>query len=222
MPASRIVAFLAAVLIPTIAPLAPRLAVAQAPSALDAARTMEKALVDCIARAEKSVVAIARVRKGGFGLGGGDVDERLRLDRRRFGAIDPEPTNPDFVPNEFATGVVIDVNGYILTNYHVLGDPDENEYFVWIQRRPYQVTEVFAPEKVMAGDPWTDLAVLKIAATNLEPIKMGDATKLRKGMLVVALGNPYAIARDGDVCASWGMVSNLNRSVASRSRRTST
>ncbi len=192
---------------------------AQEPTALDAARAMEGVLVNCIARAEKSVVAIARVRKGGFGLnGGGDFDERLRLDRRRFGTTDPEPTNPDFVPQEFATGVVIDRNGYILTNYHVLGDPDENDYFVWVQRRPYQVTEVLVPEKVLAGDPWTDLAVLKVAATDLDPIQMGDASKLRKGMIVIALGNPYAIARDGDVSASWGMVSNLNRSVATRSR----
>ena len=196
-----------------------RQVLAQGPTALDAARAMESVLVACIAKAEKSVVAIARVRKGGFGLsGGGDIDERLPLDRRRFGTTDPEPTSPDFVPNEFASGVVIDRNGHILTNYHVLGDPEENDYYVWIQRRPFQVMEVLVPEEVRAGDPWTDLAVLKVSANDLEPIQMGDASKLRKGMIVIALGNPYAIARDGDVSASWGIVSNLHRSVATRSQ----
>ena len=65
-----------------------------------------------------------------------------------------------------------------------------------------------------AGDPWTDLAVLKIAATDLEPMPLGDASRLRKGMIVIALGNPYGIARDGEVSASWGIISNLRRATA--------
>ena len=43
------------------------------------------------------------------------------------------------------------------------------------------------------------------------PIKFGDARKLKKGQIVIALGNPYAIARDGQASASWGIVSNLAR-----------
>ena len=43
------------------------------------------------------------------------------------------------------------------------------------------------------------------------PIKFGDATKLKKGQIVIALGNPYAIARDGQASASWGIVANLTR-----------
>jgi serine protease Do len=64
---------------------------------------------------------------------------------------------------------------------------------------------------VQAGDPWTDLAVLKIDGSDLEPMPLGDAATLRKGMIVVALGNPYGIARDGEVSASWGIISNLRR-----------
>ena len=63
----------------------------------------------------------------------------------------------------------------------------------------------------MRADPRSDLAVLEIEATDLTPIKFGDATKLKKGQIVIALGNPYAIARDGQVSASWGIVSNLTR-----------
>jgi len=43
------------------------------------------------------------------------------------------------------------------------------------------------------------------------PITMGDAAKLKKGQIVIALGNPYAIARDGQASASWGIVANLAR-----------
>jgi serine protease Do len=53
--------------------------------------------------------------------------------------------------------------------------------------------------------------VLGIEAVDLPPIRLGDAGQLRKGQIVVALGNPYALARDGQVSASWGIVSNLAR-----------
>ena len=43
------------------------------------------------------------------------------------------------------------------------------------------------------------------------PITFGDGTKVQKGQIVIALGNPYAIARDGQASASWGIVANLQR-----------
>jgi len=53
--------------------------------------------------------------------------------------------------------------------------------------------------------------VLAVDADDLVTIPLGDADELKKGRIVVALGNPYAIARDGQVSASWGIVSNLAR-----------
>ena len=104
--------------------------------------------------------------------------------------------------------------GNIVTNYHVLGDPAQNDYYVWVRQRPFKVAQVEVPQEVKAGDPWTDLAVVKIAASDLEPMPLGDASQLRKGMIVIALGNPYGIARDGEVSASWGIISNLRRATA--------
>jgi serine protease Do len=158
---------------------------------------IERALIDAIARAEKSVVAIARVRRplpGEEPAGGGGDFRRLI-----------EPDNPDYVPNDFATGVVIDAGGQIVTNQHVLGDVQESEYYVTTaERRVYRA-------RVVAADPRVDLAVLEIDAQDLVPIRLGDASGLQKGQIVVALGNPYAIARDGQASASWGIVANLGR-----------
>ena len=181
----------------------------------DGALAVQNAVVAAIAKAERSVVAIARVRKerppGGEPLPGGFAP---RITPRPSGLNGALHTSPDFIPNEYATGVVWDHDGHIVTNHHVLGNPEENDYFVWVRRRPFKVTRVEVPEHVRASDPWTDLAVLKIGAEDLEPITLGDASTLRKGMIVIALGNPYGIARDGDVSAGWGIVSNLRRAAA--------
>ncbi len=185
-----------------------------------AALVVQDAIVEAIARAERSVVAIARVRKQGPEARIPALEpDGIPLNRAPLGFADTNPTSPDFVPNEFGTGVVIDREGHIVTNYHLLGNPAENDYYVWVQRRPFRVTRVEVPQAVRAGDPWTDLAVLQVSADNLEPIQLGDASALRKGMLVIALGNPYAVARDGEVSASWGIVSNLRRAAPTGDQR---
>lgn len=178
-------------------------AFAQDAGGIETATGLEKSLVAAIARAEKSVVAIARVRKERPGEA---VNFEFRFDpfgRQTAPSVTPVPTDPDFVPTEYATGVVVDARGLVLTACHVLGD--ESDYYVTThERKVYRAT-------VKGADPRSDLAVLSISADHLIPITMGDAAALRKGSLVVALGNPYAIGRDGQVSASWGIVSNLAR-----------
>lgn len=171
---------------------------------------LEKSLVDAIARAERSVVAISRQRRPLGAARPAAPGERVEgrdepRDAERVGLV-PErtPEDPDFVPQDYATGVVVDRSGLIVTAYHALGDVARSRYWVTWQRKPYEAT-------VRAADPWLDIAVLKIAADNLEPIRFGDARTLRRGQFVVALGNPYAIARDGLPSATWGIVSNLSR-----------
>jgi serine protease Do len=161
---------------------------------------MERLVTEAIERAEKSVVAIARVRR--------EKDAPPRepgeIALPPLSARGSNPTDPEFVPNEFGTGVVIDAKGLIVTNYHVLGNVREADYYLWLNRKPYAA-------KVKAADPWLDLAVLQIDADGLRPMAFGDARTLKKGQFVIALGNPYAIARDGQPSASWGIVSNLQR-----------
>lgn len=184
-------------------------------SAIEAVSSMEKLLVDAIARAEKSVVSIARLPTERpldlERLGNPDILPAAPFVREPLLAEDPE--RPDFLPADFASGVVIDARGLILTNYHALKDVKRSQYIVWVARKPY-------PAKIKAADPWLDLAVLEIAATDLTPMPLGNARQLKKGQIVVSLGNPYAIARDGEPSAAWGIISNLSRAtpVAPQSR----
>ncbi len=169
---------------------------------------VENVLVDAIARGEKSVVAIARVdaersaEQRGVEIVPGPFG---RLPRSR---LSPSPGDPDFIPDEFATGVVVDRHGLILTYYHVLGLKSQH-YVTTADRKVY-------PARIKAADPRSDLAVLEIEATNLTPMPLGNGAALKKGQIVIALGNPYAIARDGQASASWGIVANLGRKAGPR------
>jgi len=180
-------------------------------SGLEAAEAVERALVEVIARAEKSVVAIARVRRAPPG-------EMLNLEtrpdpfgRRILAPPVPRPADPDFIPTEYATGVVVDRRGWVLTVYHVLGE--QSDYYVsTYDRRVYRA-------KLAAADPRSDLAVLapdeeflpRPNAIDLPTMSLGDAAGLRKGQIAVCLGNPFAMARDGQASASWGILANLGR-----------
>ncbi len=180
------------------------------PSGIEAAAAIERVLVDVIARSENSVVAVARVRKERPG-------ETFQLEprpdpfgRRPAPLTSPQPGDPDFMPNEYGTGVVVDRRGLVLTAYHVLGE-DSDYYVTTADRSVYKAT-------VKAADPRSDLAVLALEgpdnstpAANFSPITLGSAAEVKKGQIVITLGNPYAIARDGQASAGWGIVANLGR-----------
>lgn len=186
---------------------APSVARAQEPSGLQAAVAIERAMMDAIAQAEKSVVSIARMSSEAA-----TESERGMLDspfRPRQMRESHDPRDADYVPKEFATGVVIDAKGFILTTYHCVRKGDLHK-IVTINRKLFNTS-------IYAADPRSDLAVLrvddgqKIAPDDFVPIKFGDAKQVRKGQIVITLGNPHGIARDGQVSASWGIISNLAR-----------
>jgi len=158
--------------------------------------SVEQALIDAIARAERSVVAIARVYRP---LPGEDPAEAGEDFRRIV-----SPDSPEYVPNDFATGVVV-APKQVVTNFHVLGNSAQSEYYVTTADRK------ILRARIVAADPRIDLAILEVEGAELTPAVLGNGDALRKGQIVVALGNPYAIARDGQVSASWGIVSNLSR-----------
>ncbi|HET6884368.1 MAG TPA: trypsin-like peptidase domain-containing protein [Pirellulales bacterium] len=197
----------------------------QATADLELVSAVERVVSRAIARAERSVVSIARRKR--------DVSQQLADSHpgalsRRVGPDTSTPVDAGFAANEFASGVVIDARGLILTNRHVLGDePELNDFYVTtIDRKVFTVKTsdrpVF-PMKVKASDAMSDLAVLEplddsiVRKGDFTPIEFGDAATLRKGQLVIALGNPYGIARDGQASASWGIVANLARKSATSS-----
>ena len=98
------------------------------------------------------------------------------------------------------SGVVISADGYVVTNNHVIGE-GESEVTVTVGDR----REVRA--KIIGVDSWTDLALLKIDATNLPVIPWGDSSKLRVAEWVMAVGNPFSLNQT----VTLGIVSALGR-----------
>lgn len=177
------------------------------PSGLQVAAALEEVLTNAIARCERSVVAVARFRQAPklASTNRQALEGRLNVFApQQWSAL--AASGAEAEPTDFATGIVIDASGLILTNHHILADDSEYQVTT-IDRKPYVA-------RVKAADPRSDLAVLQIEASDLQPIPLGNGAAVRKGQIVVALGNPYAIARDGQASASWGIVSNVSRKAA--------
>lgn len=182
---------------------------------------VEEQLVKVISSAEPSVVALGilkrdpqTLRVDGFGL------EVLRRPA--------DEHSPEFFPNEFGSGVIIAAGNsdepsaerLVLTMYHlvrggpVVGKEAPPDRWLRVRLPGKQICDA----KILAADPRSDLAVLRLDLTgtklnreDLKPFKLAEPAAPRKGQFVVALGNPYAIARDGSASASWGLISNISR-----------
>lgn len=103
------------------------------------------------------------------------------------------------------SGVIVDKNGYILTNSHVIGDGRAKEINVLFEDGSQK------PGQVLWFDPSLDLAVVKVDATNLPQAVLGDSDELEIGEVAIAIGNPLGLEFQRTVTS--GIISGLNRSI---------
>lgn len=137
------------------------------------------------------------------GLGDLSEKERILLQKKL------DLADPNHLPQAFGSGVVIDANGYLLTNYHVV--QDATKIFVRLPGGKASYADIHA------ADPRSDLAVLKVLNANILPLKtipLGDSDQAQRGQFVVTLANPFAAGfSDGQPSASFGVLSNIRRRV---------
>jgi serine protease Do len=100
------------------------------------------------------------------------------------------------------SGVIVNPDGYILTNNHVVKDADE--ITVTIDKVEYEA-------KVVGKDPASDIAVIKIDKKGLPTVNLGDSDKLEIGEWVMAIGNPFSESLEKTVTA--GIVSAKGRTL---------
>jgi serine protease Do len=80
------------------------------------------------------------------------------------------------------SGVIVGAEGYILTSNHVIDGADTISITTWDNRK--------IPARVVGKDPRTDIAVIKVQASGLKPIAIGDSDRLQVGEWVLAIGSP--------------------------------
>ncbi len=151
-------------------------------------------------------ISTTQVIKGRRGIPGspfGDDDAAQELLRRFFpGQIPNIPGIPqEFKNRSLGSGFIVGADGHILTNAHVVEGADEVMVRL-VDKREFKA-------KVLGSDKRTDVALIKIEASNLQVARLGDSAKLKVGEWVVAIGSPFGF--ENTVTA--GIVSAKGRSL---------
>ena len=153
---------------------------------------------ELVERVGPAVVNIRTAERRGASAaaGGGEMDEQMREFFRRFGI--PIPNNPqpgqprrggprdeDSEPQQrgVGSGFVLTADGFVMTNAHVVDGADE----VIVQltdKREFKA-------KIIGTDKRTDVAVVKIEASGLPTVKIGDVNQVKVGNWVIAIGSPF-------------------------------
>ncbi len=154
-------------------------------------------MVEKVGPAVVNIRTTERLRPRDSGMA--DEDEMQEFFRRFFGGQMPTPrrdgqqprgnNRQQQVPAErevqrgVGSGFIVSADGYVLTNAHVVAGADE-VYVTLTDKREFKA-------KVLGADTRTDVAMLKIDASRLPALTMGDPNKIRVGEWVVAIGSPF-------------------------------
>lgn len=130
----------------------------------------------------KSVVGISKLQQGGSSIFLDNSEEKLGL----------------------GSGIILTDNGYILTNQHVSGNKYSNCYVTLENGQIYNGSVLWADSNI-------DLAIIKIAANNLDYIEIGDSDSINLADDVYAIGNPIGIEFQRTVTK--GIISGINRTI---------
>ena len=129
-------------------------------------------------------------------VAGGDPDEEMQEFFRRFFGVPipnmprqaprsnrPQPQEPQ--PRGVGSGFILTADGYIMTNAHVVDGADE-VVVTLTDKREFKA-------KIVGADKRSDVAVVKITASGLPAVKVGDVSRLRVGEWVMAIGSPFGL-----------------------------
>ena len=139
-----------------------------------------------------SVTQIVRADVVGMPFSGMQGDEQMQEFFKRFG-IPLMPgmpgqggsPQPDYKSQSLGSGFIISSDGYILTNAHVVNEADE-VIVKLSDKREFKA-------KIIGADKRTDVALVKIEATGLPKVTVGDPAKLKVGEWVAAIGSPFGL-----------------------------
>lgn len=122
--------------------------------------------------------------------------------------------NPRLVPGErrqiernIGSGFIVSQDGLIITNKHVVSNTEASYKVLTNDKKTYTVERIYR-------DPLNDLAILKINASGLKPMELGDSSKLKLGQMAIAIGTPLGEFTN---TVTKGIISGLGRGITAGS-----
>lgn len=150
---------------------------------------------DLVDQVGPSVVNIRTREKASDRSGANGMDEEMAEFFRRFGVPIPNmprqqrPQRPqqdeEQQPRGVGSGFILTADGFVMTNAHVVEGADE-VIVTLTDKREYKA-------RIVGADKRTDVAVVKIEATGLPAVKVGDVSRLKVGEWVMAIGSPFGL-----------------------------
>lgn len=147
---------------------------------------------DLVEQVGPSVVNIRTTEKSLGRAGGAAMDEEMADFFRRFGVPIPNmprqqrpQQQPEDQPRGVGSGFILTPDGLVMTNAHVVEGADE-VIVTLTDKREFKA-------KIVGSDKRTDVALVKIDATGLPAVKVGDVSRLKAGEWVMAIGSPFGL-----------------------------
>jgi len=154
-------------------------------TATGASVAQQNSYADVVARVAPAVVTVRSERRGRAAQQHPFMDDPMF--REFFGQRMPNAPQTPRREEGLGSGVIVTADGYLLTNHHVVDGADE----IRVELSDRRVLTA----KIVGSDPPSDLAVLKIEASNLPVLPLGDSDKVRVGDMALAVGNPLGIGQ---------------------------
>ena len=124
-----------------------------------------------------------------------------------FSPFQQIPGKKEKVEQNIGSGFIISQDGLVITNKHVVSDSTADYQVLTYDKKKYDVLKIYR-------DPLNDLAILKINASNLKSLKLGDSNNLKLGQLVIAIGTPLGKFTN---TVTQGIISGLGRGITAGS-----
>jgi len=124
-----------------------------------------------------------------------------------FGQQEAPSVEQKRIEQDIGSGFILTADGTIVTNKHVVADTEAKYKVITSQDKTYTVDKIYR-------DPANDLAILKIEASGLKPVELGDSSKLKVGQMAIAIGTALGEFRN---TVTTGVVSGLGRGITAGS-----
>lgn len=162
----------------------------------------ESVVTDVVEKVSPSVVTVSIVKTRSLSR----IFEIDPMDP--FNIFQPRPgREQQKIEQDIGSGFVVDEGGLIVTNKHVVADTDAKYKVVTKDDKTYEAQKIYR-------DPTNDLAIIKIQATGLKPVTMGDSGRLKVGQMAIAIGTALGEFRN---TVTVGVVSGLGRGITAGS-----